>query len=87
VAEQTVSEAHPKIIHAQCTVQSKKAPYPGKYIAERIAAIPAGDIRQSKEGGYPTALVIGDRPFGSAVYEVVKEQLPQAEMKKAQRRW
>jgi superfamily I DNA/RNA helicase len=78
-----VSEAHPKIIYAQCTVQSKKAPYPGKYIAERIAATPAEDIRESKEGGYPTVLVIGDRPFGPAVYEVVKEQFPQAEMKKA----
>jgi len=78
-----VSEAHPKIISAQCTVQSKKAPYPGRYIAERIAAIPAVDIRESKEGGYPTVLVIGDRPFGPAVYEVVKERFPQAEMRKA----
>jgi superfamily I DNA/RNA helicase len=49
--KQAVSEAHPRIVYAQCTVQSKKAPYPGKYIAERIAAIPAEDIRESKEGG------------------------------------
>jgi hypothetical protein len=41
---------------------AKKAPYPGKYIAESIAAIPAEDIRESKEGGYPTVFVIGDRP-------------------------
>jgi superfamily I DNA/RNA helicase len=81
--KEAVSEAHPKIMYAQCTVQSKKAPYPGRYIAERIAAIPAEDIRESKEGGYPTVLVIGDRPFGPAVYEVVKEQFPQAEMRKA----
>jgi hypothetical protein len=81
--KQTVSEAHPRIIYAQCTVQAKKAPYPGRYIAECIATIPADDIRASKEGGYPTVLVIGDRPFGPAVYEVVKEQFPQAEMRSA----
>lgn len=81
--KQPISEAHPKIIYAQCTVQAKTAPYPGRYVAEHIAAIPPEDIRASKDGGYPTVLVIGDRPFGPAVYEVVKERFPQAEMRKA----
>jgi ATP-dependent DNA helicase UvrD/PcrA len=79
--KEAVSKARPKIIYAECSVQSKKAPYPGKYIAACIAAIPAEDIRESKGGGYPTVLVIGDRPFGPAVYKVVKERFPQAEMR------
>jgi superfamily I DNA/RNA helicase len=80
--KQAESEEHPKIIYAQCSVQSKKAPYPGRYIADVIETIPAEVIRESKEGGYPTVLVIGDRPFMPAVYEVVKERFPHAQMKK-----
>ncbi len=80
--KEAVSEAHPKIIYAQCSVQSKKTPYPGRYIADCIAAIPVEVIRESKAGRYPTALVIGDKPFITEVYEVVKEQFPQARMRK-----
>lgn len=79
--KQAVSEAHPKIIHAKCSVQTKKAPYAGRYIAEQIAAIPIEDIQESKKKGYPTVLVIGDKPFKGAVYEVVKERFPWAELK------
>lgn len=80
--KQNESEEHQKIIYAQCSVQSKKAPYPGRYIADVIETIPVEVIRESKEGGYPTVLVIGDKPFMPAAYEVVKERFPQAQMKK-----
>jgi superfamily I DNA/RNA helicase len=80
--KQAESEGHPKIIYAQCSVQSKKAPYPGRYIGDVIETIPVDVIRESKEGGYPTVLVIGDKPFMPAVYEVVKKRFPQAQMKK-----
>ena len=80
--KQTESKDHPKIIYAQCSVQSKKAPYPGLYIAQVIETIPVEVIRESKEGGYPTVLVIGDKPFMPAAYEVVKERFPQAQTKK-----
>ena len=60
----------------------KKAPYPGRYIGAVIETIPVDVIRESKEGGYPTVLVIGDKPFMPAVYEVVKKRFPQAQMKK-----
>jgi superfamily I DNA/RNA helicase len=80
--KQAESEEHPKIIYAQCSVQSKKAPYPGRYIADVIETIPGEVIRESKEGRYPTVLVVGDKPFMPAVYEVVKERFPQAQMKK-----
>jgi hypothetical protein len=78
------SAEHPKIIYAQCSVQMKKAPYPGLYIAECIEAIPAEVIEESKADGYPTVLVIGDNPFSGAAFAVVKERFPQAQMKKGQ---
>jgi superfamily I DNA/RNA helicase len=81
--KRATSDAQPKIIFAHCSVQRKTAPYPGKYVAERIAEIPQEDIRKSREEGYPTVLVIGDKPFGPAVYEVVKEAFPQAEIRTA----
>lgn len=80
--KQAESEEHSKIIYAQCSVQSRNAPYPGRYIANVIETIPVEVVRESKENGYPTVLVIGDKPFMPAVYEVVKERFPQAEMKK-----
>jgi superfamily I DNA/RNA helicase len=79
--KQTESQEHPRIISAQCSVQSKKAPYPGLYIAEVIKTIPVDVIRESKVGGYPTVLIIGDKPFMPAAYEVVRERFPQAQMK------
>jgi hypothetical protein len=57
------SKAHPKIIHAACSVESKKAPYVGRYIVKQIAAISADDIEESRDQGYPTALVVGPNPF------------------------
>jgi superfamily I DNA/RNA helicase len=76
--KQAESEEHPKIVYAQCSVQAKNAPYPGRYIADVIETIPVEVIRESKEGGYPTVLVIGDKRFMPAVYEIVKERFPQA---------
>jgi superfamily I DNA/RNA helicase len=34
--KQAESEEHPKIVYAQCSVQAKNAPYPGRYIADVI---------------------------------------------------
>lgn len=75
------SNAHPTIIHARCTVERKNAPYGGRYIAKQIAEISAADIQESREGGYPTVLVIGPKPFLGQAYETLKEQFPQAVLK------
>lgn len=71
------SDAHPSIVHAICSVQSKKAPYLGRYIIEQIKAIPAEDIRESHEKGYATVLVVGPNPFLDAAFETISEAFPQ----------
>ena len=77
------SDAHPKIIHARCSVERNNARYTGRYVTDEIAAIPAEDIRESREGDYPTVLVIGPNPFLKSAYEVIKERFPQAVLKKS----
>jgi superfamily I DNA/RNA helicase len=72
------SEAHPSIIWAECSVQTKRAPYIGRYVAEQIGLIPEEDIAESHEGRYPTALVIGRRHFVEAAYAVISETFPHA---------
>jgi superfamily I DNA/RNA helicase len=57
------SERHPSIIHAHCSVDSKKAPYVGKYVAEKISAIPDEEILESRSKRYPAALIIGPGNF------------------------
>lgn len=76
------SQAHPKIIHARCSVERAASPYTGLYLAEQIAAIPAEDIRESHDDGYPTVLVIGPNPFLKSAYAVIAEAFPQAQLKK-----
>lgn len=73
--KQSDSDAFPKIIHAKCSVQSKKAPYMGMYIEKEILNIAAEDVERSRKNGYPTVLVIGPEPFRSQVddYLVGKE--------------
>ena len=79
------SEAHPLIVHAVCSVQSKKAPYVGRYIVEQINAIPAADIEESHAKRYPTVLVVGPNPFLEAAYETISEAFALAKLRKAAR--
>lgn len=64
-----VSEAHPNLIHAHCTVERSNAPYMGRYVKEQVGLIPQDEIQESHEEGYPTALVIGPKHIVSGVYE------------------
>lgn len=75
-----VSEAHPSIIHAHCTVDSLQSPYIARYVAEQIAAIPPEDVAASREGGYPTVLVIGTGEFVRPVYEHLRERFPNVQL-------
>ena len=79
----TDSEAHPKIIHADCTVERTNAPYIGRYIVEQLRALPLADIRQSHDAGDPTALVIGPMPFIRSAYDRIHDAYPQAVWKKS----
>jgi superfamily I DNA/RNA helicase len=74
------SEAHPRIIHARCSVDSSTSPYIARYVAEQIAQIPAEDIATSREGRYATVLVIGTGEFVRPVYEHLRERFPNVQL-------
>lgn len=77
----TDSEAHPAIVWAACSVETNRAPYMGRYVAQQIGQIPVEDIAESHEERYTTALVIGRRHLVERVYEIVKESFPNAVMR------
>lgn len=68
------SDRHPALIHAACSVENNRVPYARKYIAEQIAEIPGEDIRESREGPHPTALVIGPLHYVRPVCEHLAER-------------
>jgi superfamily I DNA/RNA helicase len=59
-----------------CSVDSKKAPYPALYVLDEIRAITAADIQAAREGGYPTAMVIGRKHFIERVEQVLLPHFP-----------
>lgn len=72
------SEAHPAIIWASCTGQTKKIPYMSDYVVQQIGQIPADDIAESQGDGYPTALILGPRHWVRPIYAAIKEKFPNA---------
>jgi len=70
------SESHPTVIHAHCTVESSTSPYIGRYVAEQIEQIPPEHITASREGGYPTVLVVGTGEFVRPVYDYLRDRFP-----------
>jgi superfamily I DNA/RNA helicase len=81
--KQIDSAAHPKIIHAQCTVERNNAQYVGRYVTKQIEGIGADDIAESRAGGYPTVLVIGPNPFLERAYNVIQQRFAHARLKMA----
>lgn len=67
------SRQYPQIEHVQCTVQSKRANYFGRYVAQQIAAIPEAEIRAAVEAGDIPVLVIAPKPYRGEVEEYLKE--------------
>jgi superfamily I DNA/RNA helicase len=81
--KQDDSDAHPRIIHACCTVERNNAKYVGRYITKQIEMIGSDDVALSKAGGYPTVLVVGPNPFLERAYGVIRERFPEAHLKMA----
>jgi superfamily I DNA/RNA helicase len=78
------SAAHPRIIHAHCSVHMRSAPYICRYVAEQINAIPSSDIAESHDASYPTVLVIGPMHFVSSVHGHLAEHgFPQAVLRRS----
>lgn len=57
------SAKYPKIANVKTSVQSKRANYMGRYIAQEIAKIPQDEAEAAARGGYPAALVIVAKPY------------------------
>ena len=79
--KQADSDAHPRILHARCTVERNNAPYVGRYVTKQISQIHVDDVRESHGKGYPTVLVIGPNPFLRRAYDMIKQSYPQAVLK------
>ncbi|MEA2074642.1 MAG: AAA family ATPase [Euryarchaeota archaeon] len=50
---------YPKIIHAICSVHTKRSPYISRYIEREIQKIREEEIKLANEKGYPCVLIIG----------------------------
>jgi len=69
------SKAHPNIICINTSIQkSGKGNYFGFAIEEIIKSISRDDIRESREKGFPTVLIIGNKQYLSQISAYLKEQ-------------
>ena len=61
---------YPKIIHAKCSVHTKKkSPYISMYIEREIQKIPREEIDEANEEEYPCVLIIGPKYYLSQINE------------------
>ena len=54
---------YPKIIHAICSVHTKKSPYISMYIEREIQKIPREEVDEANEEEYPCILIIGPHHY------------------------
>lgn len=66
------SKKYPFIQSVQCSVQSLKANYFGKYIAHAIKSIPKGETNESHDKLFPTVLVIGSIQYLRQIEEYLR---------------
>ncbi|MDD3530977.1 MAG: AAA family ATPase [Candidatus Pacebacteria bacterium] len=62
-----VDAQYPTIKVVQVTVQTPASNLFGKYILDTISRIPAEEITESREKGFPTVLIIGTKPYAGQV--------------------
>jgi hypothetical protein len=75
------SEKYPKLIHARCSVHMKKAPYMARYVEEQVRSMYEQDVRDSRNDGNPTVLVIGPAYITGPVYDHLELMFPDVVMK------
>ncbi len=69
------SAAHPKLHVIQTSIQKSGAGnYFGRVITEVVQSIPAHYIKESREKGFPTVLIIGNKQYLTQVSAHLKEQ-------------
>ena len=68
------SKKYPHIQIAECSTQTLKANYFGRYIAHEIRNIPAAEIAESHDKSFPTVLVIGSIQYLRQIQAHLEEQ-------------
>lgn len=68
-----VDAKYPAIKVVETTTQTPKANLFGKYILAQIGKIPADEIAESNEKGFPTVLIIGSKPWTTQVQSYLEE--------------
>jgi|Deesub1362B_J571_1020462.scaffolds.fasta_scaffold06899_2 superfamily I DNA/RNA helicase len=65
---------YPTIPDVYCTVDNRRAPYIGRFIAKQIEMIPQEDFTEARSKGEPTVLVMGPRHFVESAYRELRDQ-------------
>ncbi len=68
------SEAYPQIVHAECSVHNKRAPYMSKYIGKTLQEIPQREVEQSLEEQYPLALIVGPSHYLTQIHNYLANE-------------
>lgn len=79
------NQAYPRIVKALCSVQSKRAPYIARYIEHVVTAIPANDITEAVEEGYPLVLIVGPSHYLDQIFGYLNSIFPNVEYPKRER--
>jgi len=72
--KETDSIKFPKIIHANCSTHTSKAPYISKFIEKEILAISQEDIDNAREKGFPCVLIAGPSYYTKQIYKYLKSK-------------
>ena len=65
------SQTYPTIKHARCSVETNRAPYVGRYVADAIRILLNEDVGESPAAENPLVLVIGPKQFAGRVYDLL----------------
>jgi len=68
-----VDAKYPAIKVVETTTQTPRANLFGKYVLDQIGKIPAEEIKESHEKGFPTVLIIGSKPWASQVQSYLED--------------
>lgn len=66
------SKRYPKIIHATCSIQIKKAPYMARFIDQEILRLTPEEVARANEKGDYTVLVAGPSHYLDQIYDFLK---------------
>lgn len=80
--KETDSAQHPKIIHANCSTNTRRAPYISKFVEREINTIPQEEIDHAREKGYPCVLIAGPSHYTKQIYDYLATKFTNIEFKK-----